>query len=186
MNKNKMYNYLCCVVPIDVVTDDNLPVDECHGDETEPEQYASDDWKAGSRNEDVGEDVEDSSTEVERGQDQHVGSADAENVNEDDREYPDNQVLKAVAVARPAAHDALGILVASLGLIFDNWVQHCRLNVIPRLLVAQCEDDLEEPGHVRKEDQNGYGERDVCHIVDVQRVVGIVHIIIWERSPLIP
>jgi len=166
------------VVPVDVVADDDLPVDEGHGNETEPEQDASDDGQAGPGDEHVREYVKDSRAEVERSEDEHVGSADTEDVHEDDGEDPEDQVLKAVAVARPAAHDALGVFVASLGLIFDDGVQDRRLNIVPRLLVAQGEDHLHEPRDVREEDQNGDGERNVRHVVDVQRVIGIVHIII--------
>ena len=169
------------VVPVDFVADDDLPVDEGHGKETEPEKNAADDAQAGSSDKDVREHVKDSRAEVERSQDQHVCSADTENVNENDRPDPDDQVLKAVAVARSAPNDSLGVFIASLGLVFYNGVQHRRLNIIPCLLVAQREDELQEPRHVREEQQDGNGERDVRHVVNVQGVVRIVHIIIYDR-----
>ena len=134
MYKNRGYRCLV-IVPVDVVTADNLPVDERHGDEAEPEQDRSDHGKTGSRDKAVGEDVEDSCAEVEGGQNKHIGSADAENVDEDDRPDPNYQVLKAVAVASSATNDTLCVLVASLCFIFDDGVKHRGMNVVPCLLV---------------------------------------------------
>ena len=134
LSKIRFPNYL--IDPVDVVADDNFPVDEGHRNETEPEEDRSYHGETGSADEDVCEDVENSCTEVEGGEDQHVGSAHTEDVNEDNGEYPNDQILKAVSVAGSATHDSLCVFVTSLGLILYDGKQHCGVNVIPGFLVA--------------------------------------------------